>query len=374
MENEIKTVVILAAGRSRRMENLSKKFPKCLLEYQNELILSRLIRQIKESGVKNIVIVVGYRADYMHSLYDADEAITLVDNKYYEEDVNIYSLSLALTKVYGPFVLFEADTVMEDALVRYVVGSDFEKKSVWFTRGRFKETQYGGILRSDKYGVVKDIRLISAWSMRYKSYSKLSGIMRIGPNEFELFKALVNKYSKTTIKQYFLNAWIENLRLLPCIEADISGFQFFTFNKPDEYYQMSNSVIGIQEEAPNIEYVEVNSLKHIEDYDRDRVLQLKEKILSEKTWTVPIIVDKLGLVLDGEHRMEVAKSLGLKRVPAICVDYNSIVVWSLRKEYKVSPKLVERKVKRGEIYPYKTVKHKFNFLIPNTNINIEDLK
>ena len=374
MENEIKTVVILAAGRSRRMENLSKKFPKCLLEYQNEQILSRLIRQIKESGVKSIVIAVGYRADYMHSLYDADETITLVDNKYYEEDVNIYSLSLALTKVDGPFVLFEADTVMEDALVRYVLGSDFEKKSVWFTRGRFKETQYGGILRSDKYGVVKDIRLISAWSMKYKSYSKLSGIMRIGPNEFELFKALVNKYSKTTIKQYFLNAWIENLRLLPCIEADISGFQFFTFNKPDEYYQMSNSVIGIQEDAPNIEYVEVDYLKHIEDYDRDRVLQLKEKILSEKTWTVPIIVDKIGLVLDGQHRMEVAKALGLKRVPAIRVDYNSVVVWSLRKEYKVSPKLVERKVKKGEIYPYKTVKHKFNFLIPNANINIEDLK
>lgn len=34
--NEIKQVIILAAGRSRRMENLSNKIPKCLFEYDNE--------------------------------------------------------------------------------------------------------------------------------------------------------------------------------------------------------------------------------------------------------------------------------------------------------------------------------------------------
>ncbi len=46
--NEIKEVIILAAGRSRRMEELSNSEPKCLLPYGGERILERLVRQIKK--------------------------------------------------------------------------------------------------------------------------------------------------------------------------------------------------------------------------------------------------------------------------------------------------------------------------------------
>jgi len=236
--NEINQVVILAAGRSRRMEDLSKQEPKCLLPYKGERVLQRLVRQLKENRISKIVITTGYRADIMSQFFENDEVVTLVENKFYEEDVNIYSMKLALSQIDdGPYVIFEADTILEDSLVKYIVGQDFEGKSVWFTQGAFNPSQYGGILRSDKYGKITDIRMVPAYQDKFKRYSKLTGVMRVGPNEAELFKALINKYADTTIKQYFLNAWIENLRLLPCEEADISMFEFYTFNKPEEYYQ-----------------------------------------------------------------------------------------------------------------------------------------
>lgn len=234
---EIQEVVILAAGRSRRMEDLSNQLPKCLLPYKGEQILKRLVRQIKNQGVHKIVITIGYRADEMHRIFDDDSDVILVENTMYEEDVNILSMSLALSHIDGPCAIFEADTVMEDALVSYVVGSDFEEKSVWFTKGPFKEDRYGGILKSNKFGEVTNINIVPAWQERYKRYSKLSGIMRIGPDEIDLFRALVNKYARTTLKQYFLNTWIENISLLPSFAADISPFEFFTFNKPAEFYQ-----------------------------------------------------------------------------------------------------------------------------------------
>ncbi len=150
--NEIKEVILLAAGRSRRMEHLSNKEPKCLLYYENERILSRLVRQLKENGIKKIVITIGYKANVIREIFKDDASVVLVENKMYEEDVNIYSMKLALTQIDGSCAIFEADTIMEDALVKYVVGSDFEGKSVWFTRGKFKNTQYGAIAHSDKYG------------------------------------------------------------------------------------------------------------------------------------------------------------------------------------------------------------------------------
>lgn len=374
--NEIKQVIILAAGRSRRMEELSNNDPKCLLPYQGERVLERLVRQIKQCGINKIIITTGYRADIIEKIFIDDSNITTVENPMYEEDVNIYSMALALSKINGPCAIFEADTIMEDSLVQFVVGADFEGKSVWFTRGRFNESQYGGILKSDKYGVIKDIRIVSAYNTRYKGYSKLSGIMRVGSAEIELFKALVNRYAKTTVKQYYLTAWIENLKLLPCVEGDISCFEFYTFNKPEEYYQIQGKEIGLMREVPEIKYMMVSKLKHIEEFDAERVDFLKKKIEEENFWNVPLVVDEdTGLVLDGQHRMEVAYALGLKKIPVINVNYDDVVVFTLRKEEKVSPNLVRNRVnKKGFLYPYKTVKHKFDFDIPaNLHIPLKDL-
>jgi bifunctional N-acetylglucosamine-1-phosphate-uridyltransferase/glucosamine-1-phosphate-acetyltransferase GlmU-like protein len=93
---------------------------------------------------------------------------------------------------------------MEDALVKYVVGSDFENKSVWFTRGKFKSTQYGAIINSNKYGDVTDLKIVASFQEKYKNYTKVTGLMRVSRNELHLFKSLVNTYSKNTIKEYYL--------------------------------------------------------------------------------------------------------------------------------------------------------------------------
>jgi len=375
MTNEIQQVIVLAAGRSRRMENLSNNLPKCLLPYQGERILERLIRQIKSQGVKKIVITTGYRANVMKKLFGNDPCIELVENKLYEEDVNIYSMHLALSRIDGPCAVFEADTVMEDALVKYVLGSDFDGKSIWFTRGKFNEAQYGGILKADKCGNVTDVRIVAAYKNAYKAYEKLTGLMRIGPNEINRFKSLVAKYAKSTLKQYYLNAWIENVSLLPSQAANVEMFEFFSFNKPEEYYQVQNTQIGTVTEAPEVVLIGTDGLQHIEDFDPVRVAELTATIEKEAKWTVPIIVEKKKkLVLDGQHRMEVAKALGLKCVPAILVEYNDVKVWTLRREHSVSQRKVFAKVNSGSYYPYKTVKHKFSFSIPEICIGLEELK
>jgi L-serine kinase (ADP) len=109
-----------------------------------------------------------------------------------------------------------------------------------------------------------------------------------------------------------------------------------------------------------IELIETDTLLHIEDYGRKKVEWLKNKITEEGFWTVPLKLDKEHhLVMDGQHRMEVAKAIGLKFVPCMLYTYDEVNVWSLRSNHKVDQHSIIKRALSGDIYPYKTAKHSF---------------
>lgn len=125
----------------------------------------------------------------------------------------------------------------------------------------------------------------------------------------------------------------------------------------------------------DIEKVPVERLKHIEAYSKKRVKWLAQKIQREGVWRVPLALDEqYDLVLDGQHRMEAAKQLGLKWVPVVRFVYADIKVCSLRTNYEFDWKIVTERALAGDIYPYKTVKHYFpNDGVPECNFKLAEL-
>lgn len=125
----------------------------------------------------------------------------------------------------------------------------------------------------------------------------------------------------------------------------------------------------------HIEMVDVASLRHIEGFSKKRVQWLKDKIVREGVWSKPVALDAdHGLVLDGQHRMEVAKALGLRRIPAIRYDYSAVKVWSLRPgKHDFTWETVVQRALAGDIYPYKTVKHEFPLPLPACQFSIGEL-
>ena len=114
-------------------------------------------------------------------------------------------------------------------------------------------------------------------------------------------------------------------------------------------------------------------LNPIEDFDLDRCDWLKEKIKKEGLWTVPIaIAQEHNLVMDGHHRLQVALSLNLKKIPCFIYSYKLIKPFSLRKEVKVSSEIIIKNFLNSKIFPYKTAKHDLDatFFEP---INLGDL-
>lgn len=115
-------------------------------------------------------------------------------------------------------------------------------------------------------------------------------------------------------------------------------------------------------------------LRHIEGFSARRVSWLRKKMMLEGRWIKPIALDdEHNLVLDGQHRMEVALTLGLKRVPAVKFPYADVEVWSLRPKYSFTWKEVVARAVAGDIYPYKTVKHRFPQELPSCDFALRDL-
>lgn len=124
-----------------------------------------------------------------------------------------------------------------------------------------------------------------------------------------------------------------------------------------------------------MELIEVNKLRHIEGFSKKRVQWLKKKILSEGTWRFPLRIERNHLlVMDGQHRLEVAIELELTYVPCLLYDYAEVEVWSLRPKHLVTPELIIAKTLAQDIYPYKTAKHRFPDGVVECQFPLEILK
>ena len=116
--------------------------------------------------------------------------------------------------------------------------------------------------------------------------------------------------------------------------------------------------------------------EEIKTRNRDKLLEMT------KRWggyTKPLIVDKrTGAILDGHHRHSIAVLLGLKRVPAVCVDYledDSIQlgVWpGCGRDSLTKAEVIEMSLS-DEVFPPKTSRHMLPDETPPIFVPLETL-
>ena len=62
--------VILAAGMAKRLRPLTDTKPKCLLEVGNRTLLERTVRAMQQAGIKEFVVVTGYRGEMIREFLE----------------------------------------------------------------------------------------------------------------------------------------------------------------------------------------------------------------------------------------------------------------------------------------------------------------
>ena len=61
--SKIDKAVILAAGRGTRMRELTADLPKPMIEVRGKPVLQHIVEGLRDAGIRQFLIVVGYRAD-----------------------------------------------------------------------------------------------------------------------------------------------------------------------------------------------------------------------------------------------------------------------------------------------------------------------
>ena len=368
--------IILLAGQGSRMGDLTKNNHKSLLPLNaNETFLSRLLHQLNEYYFSKVIVVTGHQDQLIKDeLSNYQLNFEVVHNDKYLEDTNIYSMSLALDQVSDdePVIILEGDIWLNDLALKTIYEESVKGTSLWFVKGHFKAPQYGGILKADDKNNIVDLKLVKSYDDKYEDYHKLIGIMSISPDNIKFYKTLIFDSIKKSIDQYYLVPWIDNLEKLPCKSVSLENFKTESVNTEKEYRLLVKELNDSSQ--IKIEFCNVADLLPIENFIPERFDLLYDSIKNSSKWIRPIVVDKKHhLILDGHHRFEVAKKMGLKTIPAILVNYSDIEIWSLRPDQIVNHELVISKALKGDIYPNKTVKHSFPFQVLECSVDINSL-
>ena len=65
MSYQVDNALIMAAGTSSRFAPLSYEYPKALTKVRGEVMIERQIKQLREAGIGDIIVVTGYKAEQL---------------------------------------------------------------------------------------------------------------------------------------------------------------------------------------------------------------------------------------------------------------------------------------------------------------------
>lgn len=102
--------IILAAGLGTRLRPMTDNTPKALIKVKDKPLVEYQIEFLKEKGIDEIIVVVGYlheQFDYLKEKYNVE----LVFNDKYAEYNNFYSLYLVKEKLADSYVI-DADNYL----------------------------------------------------------------------------------------------------------------------------------------------------------------------------------------------------------------------------------------------------------------------
>ncbi len=233
MDGKKRNAVIMAAGTSSRFVPLSSEIPKGLLEVRGEVLIERQIRQLREAGISDITVVVGYKADkfvYLKEKY----GVTLVLNEDFERYNNTSSVIRVLDRLgdtyvcssdnYFPHNVFDEDPVQSYYSSLYATGETGEYCIHTDSHNNITEVTVGG---RDSWYMVGHVFFSKEFSDIFK-------------------RLLANEYAKDEVRQgYWEDVYISHINELPPMKIRKYGeHEIEEFDSLDELRAFDKSYIS----------------------------------------------------------------------------------------------------------------------------------
>lgn len=129
--------------------------------------------------------------------------------------------------------------------------------------------------------------------------------------------------------------------------------------------------------SAEIALVSTTDLRATEQHFPSWAEELAVSIQDAGVWTTPILVlDDIFAILDGHHRWNAARMLGLPCIPAVIVSYDDprLTLSSWRVDDPVTRDDVINAALSGQLLPQKTSRHTMDPPLATAYVALEDLK
>ena len=186
------SAVILVAGIGKRISDYTNK-PKCLLKIKGESLLLRNIRFLKYYGIKNIIVVAGYKSHLIvRELNKVKNKISvkIVLNERFKTHGNCYSLKLGLKKIINDAIYFDGDVVYEKNILGAYIKNKFIN-SILIGKGDKNDVECAKVF-SFKKKVARVIEKRTFFNKKYEFIGEAIGINKLGKREIKRFLRISN--------------------------------------------------------------------------------------------------------------------------------------------------------------------------------------
>ena len=128
-----------------------------------------------------------------------------------------------------------------------------------------------------------------------------------------------------------------------------------------------------------VQLIPVEVLKPHEQVIQKKVTQLEKMTMRWNAYTKPLLVDgATGTILDGHHRFEIAKRLGLQCLPCVVVDYLeddsiALMLWPNSDREVIAKQDVIDAGMSGDLMSPKTSRHLLSDDLPPISVPLSRL-
>ena len=171
--------IILAAGKSSRFAPFTYEKPKGLFRVKGEILIERQIEQLREAGVEEIYVVVGYMKEKFFYLEQKYPGLRLIVNNEFGKKGNLYTVYIARQYLDNTFICC-ADHYFTDNPFTYENTDNHSWRACIYETGKFREfavtvsdagviteTSIGG---HDSLAQVGCAYLNASFSARFRAY------------------------------------------------------------------------------------------------------------------------------------------------------------------------------------------------------------
>lgn len=228
---KVDNAIIMAAGTSSRFAPLSYEKPKALIEVRGEVLIERQIRQLREAGIEEVVVVTGYKAEQFEYLKDK-YGVVLINNPYYLTRNNNSSIYAAREYIKNSYICSSDN---------YFITNPFESDvDESYYAAVYIEGETGEWCISEDGGWIKDVKVggRDSWVMLghvFWSESFSRSFLHILEDEYEW---------PETADKLWETIYIEHINELPMKIRKYPADFIFEFDTLDELREFDDSYIS----------------------------------------------------------------------------------------------------------------------------------